>query len=606
MIKNIFGSIKNLFTANNDNNGTTANVTNNANGTTTDGQSNNNNANGTTTDGTTTNGSGTGTANVNPVTVGTTPELRDGNGIVSPTTFADTANELANKLADCKFFVKLYTEQLADTTDVLAVATVRDRLTFWQNERQTADGTLSTLTDEQRQTVGQLFTARLAVLNNDPDTTARQDTKSAVFALNNAKKRCEDQKSVVKSANDDAKSARDNATAQRDELNKQRLNVSRLAVQSGTATADDLSLLARQDVTDNATDVLSSVATKLFGKRANGNKLLKNATDKIRSLSNIVKSVKKNFTDFLPFFNLYDVPVSVDDVTVKVVKSENVHPFMLIPTADGLKVCDPVTVGRSLSPLTRWNEEKFCQLVVLNHYLKLENVSDDRLKLHVQLLTSAVDALQTARDKKNAASLTNDRIKELTDRLAVLADPEKTSDNDFSVSLYVQLTNELADEKNKLREQLAEQRQSEKNANDAKSDVLNDKKSDDVKNVLKNARTERDNANGSTTPTTDVQDNGQTANVPDVQTPTTDVQDNGQTANVPDVQTPTTADVQDVTTPTTRRRSGSTKNGTKSNGTKSGRKNGTTGRRTTTAARQNVVTDNGTTASRSRKKVVNG
>ena len=535
MFTNLFGRIKNVFTANNDNNGTTANVINNANGTTTDGQSNNN-ANGTTDVQTPT----TGTANVNPVTVGTTSELRDGNGIVAPTTFADTANELANKLAECKFFVKLYTEQLADTTDVLTVATVRDRLTFWQNERQTADGTLKTLTDEQKQTVGQLFTARLAVLNNDPDTTARQDTKSAVYALNNAKKRCDEQREVVKSANDDAKSARDNATAQRDQLNAQRLNVSRLAVQSGTATADDLSLLARQDVTDNASDVVSSVSKKLFAKRANGNKLLRQATDVIRSLSNIVKSVKKNFANFAPYFQLYEVPFTADDVTVKIVKSENVHPFMLVPTADGLKVCDPVTVGRSLSPLTRWNEEKFCQLVVLNHYMKLENVSDDRIKLHVSLLSSAVVALQNARDKKNAASLTNDRIKELNDRLAVLADPDKTPDDKFDVSLFVQLTNELADEKSKLRAQLAEQRQLEKNANDAKSDVLNDKKSDDVTDTIHNARSERDNANGQT----------------NVQTPTTDVQTNGQT----DVQTPTT--------PTTRRRSG---NGTKSNGTTASR-----------------------------------
>ena len=559
MFTNLFGRIKNVFTANNDNNGTTANVINNANGTTTDGQSNNN-ANGTTDVQTPT----TGTANVNPVTVGTTSELRDGNGIVAPTTFADTANELANKLAECKFFVKLYTEQLADTTDVLTVATVRDRLTFWQNERQTADGTLKTLTDEQKQTVGQLFTARLAVLNNDPDTTARQDTKSAVYALNNAKKRCDEQREVVKSANDDAKSARDNATAQRDQLNAQRLNVSRLAVQSGTATADDLSLLARQDVTDNASDVVSSVSKKLFAKRANGNKLLRQATDVIRSLSNIVKSVKKNFANFAPYFQLYEVPFTADDVTVKIVKSENVHPFMLVPTADGLKVCDPVTVGRSLSPLTRWNEEKFCQLVVLNHYMKLENVSDDRIKLHVSLLSSAVVALQNARDKKNAASLTNDRIKELNDRLAVLADPDKTPDDKFDVSLFVQLTNELADEKSKLRAQLAEQRQLEKNANDAKSDVLNDKKSDDVTDTIHNARSERDNANGQTnvqTPTTDVQTNGQT----DVQTPTTtDV----QTPTTTDVQTNGQTDVQTPTTPTTRRRSG---NGTKSNGTTASR-----------------------------------
>ena len=591
MIKNIFGKIRNMFTtANVENNGTTANVENN------NGQ--------TTTDGTT-------PVKLDPVKLGTTPELRDGQGVVSPErplSREDLNEQLADELATCKYFVKLYTERLADTTDELSTTTVRDRLTFWQNERDGLNDRLAELTDDERQTVGQLFTSKLAVLtdNNDPDTAERQDVKSATFALNAAKKRCDEQREVVKSANDDAKSARDNATAQRDQLNKQRVNVSRLAVQSGTATADDVSLLARQDVTDDAADVVSSVAKKLFAKRQNGNKLLRQATDKLRSLSNIVKNLKKNFADFVPFFNCYEVPFTADDVTVKVVKSENVHPFMLVPTADGLKVCDPVTVGRSLSPLTRWNEEKYCQLVVLNHYMKLENVSDERINLHVALLSSAVVALQNARDKKNAASLTNDRIKELNDRLAVLADPDKTPDAKFDVSLFVQLTNELADEKNKLREQLAAKRQAEKLANDKKSDVLNDKKSDDVTTTVNNARSERDNAN-----------NGQTANVENndgqtnVQTPTTPVQtDNGTTANVPDVQTVTTpttpvlanvendgqSDVQTPTTPTTRRRSG--------NGTK----NGTTASRSRSRQTASQTANNGTkngSRSRNNKKVVN-
>ena len=571
MIKNIFGKIRNMFTtANVENNGTTANVENN------NGQ--------TTTDGTT-------PVRIDPVKLGTTPELRDGQGVVipeRPLSREELNEQLADELATCKFFVKLYTERLADTTDELSTTTVRDRLTFWQNERDGLNDRLAELTDDERQTVGQLFTSKLAVLtdNNDPDTAERQDVKSATFALNAAKKRCDEQREVVKSANDDAKSARDNATAQRDQLNKQRVNVSRLAVQSGTATADDLSLLARQDVTDDAADVVSSVSKKLFAKRQNGNKLLRQATDKLRSLSNIVKNLKKNFADFVPFFNCYEVPFTADDVTVKIVKSENVHPFMLVPTADGLKVCDPVTVGRSLSPLTRWNEEKYCQLVVLNHYMKLENVSDERINLHVALLSSAVVALQNARDKKNVASLTNDRIKELNDRLAVLADPDKTPDAKFNVSLFVQLTNELADEKNKLREQLAAKRQAEKLANDAKSDVLNDKKSDDIKNVVNNARRERDNA--TTTPTTDVQDNGTTANVPNVQ-------DNATTTPT----TPVLADDVKSNGTTTRRRSA---NGTKSNGTTASRSR----RAAKDVTKSNGTKSNGTTASRSRKKVVNG
>ena len=581
MIKNIFGKLRNMFTtANVENNGTTANVENNQ-GTTANVENNND-----------AKSDGTTPVRIDPVKLGTTPELRDGNGIVSPErplSREELNAQLADELATCKYFVHLYTERLADTNDELATTTVRDRLTFWQNERDGLNDRLAKLTDDERLSVGQLFTARLAELNNnDPETAERQDVKSATFALNNAKKRCDEQRDVVKSANDDAKSARDNATAQRDELNKQRVNVSRLAVQSGTATADDLSFLARQDVNDDASDVVSSVSKKLFAKRQNGNKLLRQATDIIRSLSNIVKSVKKNFANFVPFFQLYEVPFTADDVTVKVVKSENVHPFMLVPTADGLKVCDPVSVGRSLSPLSRWNEEKFCQLVVLNHYLKLENVSTERINLHVSLLSSAVSALQNARDKNNAASLTNDHIKELNDRLAVLANPDKTPDDKFDVSLFVQLTNELADEKNKLRAQLAEQRQAEKSANDAKSDVLNDKKSDDVSDTINNARSERDNANGQTVS----QDNGQTANVPDVTTPTADGQsDNGTTANVPDVKNDTTP----TTTPTTRRRSG--------NGTK----NGTTGsraRRTASqTAKKNDTKSNGT---KSGRKVVNG
>ena len=581
MIKNIFGKIRNMFTtANVENNGTTANVENN-NGTTANVENNNGQ---TTTDGTT-------PVRIDPVKLGTTPELRDGQGVVipeRPLSREELNEQLADELATCKFFVKLYTERLADTTDELSTTTVRDRLTFWQNERDGLNDRLAELTDDERQTVGQLFTSKLAVLtdNNDPDTAERQDVKSATFALNAAKKRCDEQREVVKSANDDAKSARDNATAQRDQLNKQRVNVSRLAVQSGTATADDLSLLARQDVTDDAADVVSSVSKKLFAKRQNGNKLLRQATDKLRSLSNIVKNLKKNFADFVPFFNCYEVPFTADDVTVKIVKSENVHPFMLVPTADGLKVCDPVTVGRSLSPLTRWNEEKYCQLVVLNHYMKLENVSDERINLHVALLSSAVVALQNARDKKNVASLTNDRIKELNDRLAVLADPDKTPDAKFNVSLFVQLTNELADEKNKLREQLAAKRQAEKLANDAKSDVLNDKKSDDIKNVVNNARRERDNA--TTTPTTDVQDNGTTANVPNVQ-------DNATTTPT----TPVLADDVKSNGTTTRRRSA---NGTKSNGTTASRSR----RAAKDVTKSNGTKSNGTTASRSRKKVVNG
>jgi len=586
MFKNILGTIRNMFTNANDNGqSTTANVNNNANGTT-DGQSNNNNNDGTST-------TGNGTANVNPTTVGTTPELRDGSGVVVHTTFADTANELANVLAESKTYIRIYTEQLADTTDERQTTTVRDRLTFWQNKRDELNARLASLTDDERATVGQLFTERINILNaTDEKSLVLADTKSATFALNNARSRYDKQRDVVKSANDDAKSARDNATAQRDELNAQRLAVSRLAVLSGNANDDDRSLLARQDVTDNANEVLANVAKKLGLNRQKGNKILRDATDKIRSLSNIVKSIIKNFADFAPFFNLYGVPFEKSDVKVDVMKSDNVHPFMLVPTVDGLKVCDPVTVGRSVSPLTRWNEEKYCQLVVLNHFLKLEHVADDRLQLHVVLLNNAVDALQRAKDKKDTARLTNARCEELANKLAELADPNTTSDEKFDISLYVRLTNELADEKSKLRAQLAEQRQAEKNANDAKSDVLNDKKSDDATTTVHNARSNKNdngqnNANNgqSDVQTTDGQSNVQTTDTTPVQdVTTTDGQSNGQT----DVQTADTKsdDVKNNGTTTRRRRSG---NGTKSGNKKSG--NGTSGSRTRTTARRNVKND---------------
>ena len=534
-----------MFTNANDNgqNNNTADVINNANGTTADGQSINN-ANDDNNDGSKM------PVSCDPSKVGTTPELRDGNGIICPErplTREELNDRLADDLATCKYFVRIYTEQLAETIDDLATITTRDRLTFWQNEREQLNKQLAELTDDERQTVGQLFTSKIEVLNgNDPDDMKNNDKKSAVFAYNNAKKRVDDKKSAVKTANDEATAARNNATKLRNDLNKEQLSTARLAVQSGNANENDFSLLAVNDVINNAADVLSSVASKLFPKRANGNKLLKKATDKIRSLSKICKEVAKNMADFVPFFEYYEVNVTKDDFTPNIVKSENVHPFMLVPTVDGLRVCDPVSVGRTLSPLTRWDEDKLCKVIVLNHYMKLENVSTDRLNLHVLLLSAAVDALQRARDKKNYVNLTNAKIKDLNDRLAELADPNKTPDNKFNIKLFVQLTNELADEKAILRAQLAEQRAAEKLADEKKNEVLADKKSDDVKNTINNARNERDNANGQT----------------DVQTVD---------------QTPTTAN-------------GTKKNGTKKNGTKS-KKNGQTASRTRTTAKRTKKND---------------
>ena len=549
MIKNIFGKLRNMFTTANDNgqndgqnvnnNGTTADVINNANGTTTDGQS-------------------TTPVAINPVTIGTTPELRDGSGVVCPErplTREELNEQLATDLATCKRYVKLYTEQLAETTDKIRETVVRDRLTFWQNERETVNGKLAVLTDNDRSEVTKLFTDKINVLNGqDNDTLELADTKSATFAYNNAKKRCDDQKSVVKTANDNAKTARDLATAERERLNNEQLTTAELAVLSGNANDNDRSLLARRDVIDNANDTLTAVFKKLFAKRQSGSKLLRNATDKLRSLSAVCKNVVKNFVDFVPYFELYDVNVKSAEITPNVVKSENVHPFMLVPTIDGLKVCDPTSVGRSLQPLTRWTEEKLCQLIVLNHYLKLENVSSDRLNVHVVLLNTAVEKLQVAKDKKDTAQLTNARCEELTKRLAVLADPDKTPDDQFDVKLYVQLTNDLADEKRKLREQLAEQRTAQRQADNAKKDVKNDTTSD----VINNARSERDNVKSG----------------------------NDQKSDVKNDTTPVLADDQ---------KSDGTKSGNKkSNGTKSGNKksNGTTASRTrTTASRSNKKND---------------
>ena len=621
-IKSLFGKVRDMFTtANGNNNGTTANVINNNDGQTTDGQSD----------------------NITPV-VGTdihrkpsdmpTPELTDGQGVVAPTTFADTANELANVLTKVNVYVPFYTDQLANVkTGTTDEQNTRDLLTFWQTQRDDVTARLAGLTDEQRQTVNDIVTARLAGLTDEQrDDLTTRDVDGSKHVVTLARGRYDEQLKTVDTANKLAKKERDNATAQRDELKRQRVNVARLAVVSGTANNNDLTTIARQDVDDDATDVLKSVCEKINGKRQKGRQLLKNATTVLKSISRVCKDMTNNdvWTNIVKFFQHYGVDVEKSDITPKIVKSENIHPFMLVPTVDGLKVCDPLSVGRTLRPLTSWTVEKLADVIVLNKYMNDENVSDERKEQHVLLLSAAVNALQKERDAKREKDMTNDRIKELADELADMLDVEKTPV--FDMKKYIMLTNELADEKTKLRVQLAELAELAKLANDKKSDVLTDKKSDDVSGTIHNARTEKngqtakidnDTANGQTDGQTVSQDNGTTSDIVPVSQDTTttngstsDVatttngqtvsQDNGTTSDiVPVSQDTTTANGTTGTRANGRKKSnGSTSNGRKkSNGT-----TGTTARRTRTTASQNKETANGTTGTRAngRKKVVNG
>ena len=264
-IKSLFGKVRDMFTtANGNNNGTTANVINNNDGQTTDGQSD----------------------NITPV-VGTdihrkpsdmpTPELTDGQGVVAPTTFADTANELANVLTKVNVYVPFYTDQLANVkTGTTDEQNTRDLLTFWQTQRDDVTARLAGLTDEQR----------------DDLTTRDVDGSKHVVTL--ARGRYDEQLKTVDTANKLAKKERDNATAQRDELKRQRVNVTRLAVVSGTANNNDLTTIARQDVDDDATDVLKSVCEKINGKRQKGRQLLKNATTVLKSISRVCKDMTNN------------------------------------------------------------------------------------------------------------------------------------------------------------------------------------------------------------------------------------------------------------------------------------------------------------------------